>query len=86
MNLSLLIRIPCRIKIRELGITQDGELRIKYLGRTEKVQSINEQAITNAFQRLMRSGERWVVFLEGHGERRAQGTCQSRYGRVGLSS
>lgn len=60
-------------QIRELGITQDGELRIKYEGRTEKAQSINEQTITNALQRLMRSGERWVVFLEGHGERRAHG-------------
>ncbi|MDH5190894.1 MAG: GldG family protein [Gammaproteobacteria bacterium] len=60
-------------QIRELGITQDGELRIKYEGRTEKAQSINEQTITNALQRLMRSGERWIVFLEGHGERRAHG-------------
>ncbi|MDH5435525.1 MAG: GldG family protein [Gammaproteobacteria bacterium] len=67
-------------QVRELGITQDGELRIKYQGRTEKVQSINEQAITNALQRLMRSGERWVVFLEGHGERRAEGQANHDLG------
>ena len=60
-------------KVRELGISQDGELIISYEDRSEKVQAINEQSITNALQRLMRTGDRWIVFLEGHGERRAHG-------------
>lgn len=55
--------------VRELGITVDGELLIHYQGRQEKVSAWDEQSITNALQRLTRSDERWLVFLEGHGER-----------------
>ncbi|MFC1750025.1 GldG family protein [Pseudomonadota bacterium] len=55
--------------VRELGITIDGELLLHYQGRQEKVSAWDEQSITNALQRLMRSDERWLVFVEGHGER-----------------
>ncbi len=47
----------------------DGESLIEYAGRSEKVSQITETNITNAIQRLMRQGERWLVFLQGHGER-----------------
>ena len=56
-------------QVRALGITQDGELLLEYQGRTEQVKELSEQAITNALQRLSRSAERWLVFVEGHGER-----------------
>ena len=56
-------------KVRQLGIRVDGELLFEYQGRSEQVTELNEQAITNALQRLSRSAERWVVFVEGHGER-----------------
>ena len=35
----------------------------------KKVSQITEANITNAIQRLLRQGERWLVFLQGHGER-----------------
>lgn len=58
-------------EIRNLGITVDGEIIIRYQGRTEHVTSDHEQVFTNALQRLARNQERWVAFVEGHGERNA---------------
>ena len=56
---------------RKLGINSDGELILSYQGRSEqlKYQDISEHGITNALQRLARSGDRYLVFLQGHGER-----------------
>ncbi len=56
-------------RTRQLGISVDGELIVSYHGRQEKVSAWDEQSITNALQRLTRSEERWVVFVEGHGDR-----------------
>src|SRR5690554_3870537 len=39
-------------RLRELGITMDGELVIEYQGRREKLQDFSEQALTNALQRI----------------------------------
>jgi len=60
-------------KVRELGISVDGELVIAYQGRTEKLQDPNETSVTNALQRLATAEERRIVFLQGHGERSPQG-------------
>lgn len=60
---------------REEGITSDGELIIRYNGRRESLQQLNEQALSNAIQRLANSNERWVVFLTGHGERSPAGNA-----------
>lgn len=60
-------------QVREYGISVDGELVLEYRGKREKLQSLSEQSITNALQRLARSGERRVLFLEGHGERSPNG-------------
>ncbi len=56
-------------KVRQLGITANGELIIELKGRTENVKTLTESLITNALQRLSRDDKRWVVFLTGHGER-----------------
>lgn len=56
-------------KTRQLGISTNGELVIEYEKRRENIKEITEQAITNALQRVVRGDERWIVFLEGHGER-----------------
>jgi len=65
---------------RELGITVDGELVVEYQGRTEHIQQLNEETITNTLQRLVRSGERSLVFVSGHGERKADGQANHDYG------
>ncbi len=70
-------------QVREQGITLDGELVVSYQGRKENLKSIGEQALSNALQRLMRSGERRVVFLGGHGERRIDGQANFDFGQWG---
>ncbi len=60
-------------EVRQLGINVNGELILRYDGRTEHVKSDSEQEFINALQRLLRNTERWLAFLDGHGERRADG-------------
>ena len=60
-------------KVRELGIGASGEVIVEYQGRSENLRALSEQTITTALQRLAYSGEQWIVFLEGHGERRIEG-------------
>lgn len=58
---------------RKLGIAQDGELYVEYGKRSEKVLQLGEQPLTQALQRLSRRGERLVLFVDGHGERKPLG-------------
>ncbi len=60
-------------RIREMGIASGGEIVIRYQGRSEKIQTLSEQQLTNALLRLTRQDQRWIVFLTGHGERRSSG-------------
>lgn len=58
---------------RELGIRVDGEMVVEYQGRSEHLTSFTEAELTNALQRLMRKGEREIIFITGHGERNPAG-------------
>jgi ABC-type uncharacterized transport system involved in gliding motility auxiliary subunit len=60
-------------QVRQQGVSVNGELVIRYQDRSENLKNPTEQGITNTLQRLARSGERWLVFLTGHGERSPQG-------------
>jgi ABC-type uncharacterized transport system involved in gliding motility auxiliary subunit len=64
-------REPARV--RELGIASGGEIVIRYLDRSENIQTLSEQQLSNALLRLTRQDERWIVFLTGHGERQPAG-------------
>jgi len=55
--------------VRAAGVRLDGELVIEYSGRKENLSQLSEEAFTNTLARLGRGGERWVVFVTGHGER-----------------
>ena len=55
--------------LRQYDIRTDGEVLIEYQGRSEKISQVSESKVTNAIQRLVRQGDRWLVFLQGHGER-----------------
>ena len=55
--------------LRTHDIRYDGEVLLEYGGRSEKVSRVDEASVSSAIQRLLRQGERWLVFLEGHGER-----------------
>ena len=62
---------PARVK--ELGIRADGTMLLELAGRREKLEQLDEQALTSALMRLSRTGERTLIFLAGHGERSPDG-------------
>ena len=60
--------------VRRLKVTNYGEVVIEYEGRNEHIrQQLNEQTLTNTLQRLLRQGERRILFVSGHGERKPNG-------------
>ncbi|MEX2353505.1 MAG: GldG family protein [Gammaproteobacteria bacterium] len=70
-------------QVRNLGITINGELVLEYQGRTEHVREADEGAFINALMRLSRGTEKWLVFLEGHGERDPLGEASHDLGEWG---
>jgi ABC-type uncharacterized transport system involved in gliding motility auxiliary subunit len=70
-------------QVRVLGISSGGELRISYRGRSENIQTLSEQTLSNSLLRLSRQEERWVVFLTGHGEREPLGETNHGLGIFG---
>ena len=78
-------------RTKAVGITQTGQLLIRFNVRQEIIGDMAEQTIANALQRLTRQQARWAIFLEGHRERdpfdeRDQGlsTLASRLEQSGL--
>lgn len=59
--------------VRKLKVTNYGEVVIEYEGRNEHITRLNEQTLTNTLQRLLRQGERKILFITGHGERKPTG-------------
>lgn len=70
-------------RARRAGITADGEVLVSVAGREERVAALNERSLTTALQRLARVDERWIVFVEGHGERNPHGQANHDYGVFG---
>lgn len=70
-------------QVRQHDISVDGELYVEYGGRGEKLPHPGEQALTQTLQRLSRTQDRAVVFLEGHGERKPQGVANHDLGAFG---
>jgi len=62
-------------EVRNAGVSVNGELLVRYQGRTEHVKTGTEQEFTNALERLVRGSEHWLAFVEGHGERDPHGTA-----------
>jgi len=55
--------------VRDYNVRMSGEVIVEYDGRRESLDNLDEASITNALQRLSYTSEKWVVFVEGHGER-----------------
>ena len=70
-------------RTRDLNISMDGELLLAYQGRSDKIQSLSEQSLTNALLRIARQKQRKVAFLGGHGESDPQGKANHDYGQFG---
>ena len=56
-------------KTRAAGIHYDGQLVLEYDQSRKLLQQLTEEALTNALVQLAHKGERWILFLTGHGER-----------------
>lgn len=59
-------------EVRTAGVQHEGELLLEQADAKERIASptrLDEESFTNALTRLGHRGERWVVFLAGHGER-----------------
>ena len=68
-------------KVKDYNIDQPGEIVVEYDGRRETLRALSESAVTGALQRLNYSGERFIVFLEGHGERALEGKADTDFDR-----
>ncbi len=56
-------------RTRDAGIQFDGEVVISYENSKETLDKLTEEEMTNALTRLGHRGERWLLFIAGHGER-----------------
>lgn len=70
-------------QVRELGISVEGELRIQYGNRSETLQNLDEQSLTNALLRLAQTRDSQILFVEGHGERSPLGEANFDLGQFG---
>lgn len=68
---------------QEAGIKVNGEMVVTFNGRSEHLTIVNEQVFTNLLIRLVRSGEKLVMGLSGHGERRLDGHANHDLGEFG---
>ncbi|WP_329741746.1 GldG family protein [Dyella sp. A6] len=67
-------------RMRQLGITVNGELVVHYGKREQRLDELSEDSLTNALERLARGGDRLVAFVTGDGERLADGKANADLG------
>lgn len=65
------------------GVRAPVELVVEYKQRTEHLTEFTEQAFANLLMRLARGAERLVLWLDGHGERRLDGSANHDLGDFG---
>jgi len=70
-------------KAQAAGVRANGEMVVEYNGRSEHLTSLTEQDMTNLLLRLVRSAERQVAYLDGHGERKLDGRANHDLGDFG---
>ena len=68
---------------QDAGIKVNGEMIVTFNGRSEHLTIVNEQALTNLLMRLLRTGEKLVMNLSGHGERKLDGHANHDLGEFG---
>jgi ABC-type uncharacterized transport system involved in gliding motility auxiliary subunit len=56
-------------KVRSYNIQQQTEMVITSGSRQQHVYDLSEQSLTNALISVSRQQDRWLLFVEGHGER-----------------
>lgn len=68
---------------RAAGIRANGEMVVKYRGRSEHLTNLNEPMLTSLLTRLARAGKRLAFYLDGHGERKLDGMANHDLGDFG---
>lgn len=68
-------------QVRNFGVSLDGELRLNYQERSEQVRDFGESTLTAAIHRLLQTHNATLAFLNGHGERRPDGTGNADLGQ-----
>jgi ABC-type uncharacterized transport system involved in gliding motility auxiliary subunit len=71
------------VAVKKAGVRVDGELVVEVNNRSEKLDTLNEQELTNLLVRLMRSSEHLVMALDGHGEGRLNKPANYDLGDLG---
>ncbi len=71
--------------MRNAGVQIDGEIELRYNGRSERLKTLSETEISSALLRLSRAHERLVAFLEGEGERKPDGVANADFGQFGAT-
>lgn len=67
-------------KMRQLGVTVNGALIVRYQQREQHLDELSEASLTNALERLIRGNDRVVAFVTGDGERHADGKANADLG------
>ncbi len=67
--------------MRAAGVSLDGEMDLRYQGRSERLKVLGEAEFSGALLRLSRTGERIIAFLEGEGERAPLGKANADLGQ-----
>lgn len=80
-NVTLTFVDPSRDpqKVKQLGVTQAGQLVVEYDGRHEALDQISEPEISDALERLAHASKTTIAFLTGDGERNIDGTDNNGY-------
>ena len=65
------------------GVRVDGEMVVAVNDRSENLDTLTEQELTNLLVRLMRSSEHLIVALDGHGEGRFNKPANFDLGDIG---
>ncbi len=66
---------------RAAGVQVDGEMDLRYAGRSERLKVLAEGDVSSALLRLSRDRARIATFLEGEGERRPDGMANADLGQ-----
>lgn len=56
-------------QVRQFNIQQQGEMVVLSDGQQQNIYDLSEQSLTNALMAVSRTQQKWLLFIEGHGER-----------------
>jgi ABC-type uncharacterized transport system involved in gliding motility auxiliary subunit len=70
-------------EVRKADIQANGEMLVEYAGRSEHLTTLSEPALSGVLLRLAHSGNRLLLYLDGHGERKLDGVANRDLGDFG---